>query len=87
MIVAGTVVTVLYGDDLPARRAIGEVRPLEMLMTEAGLEMERQALEGRVKSFERNRRRQEFMRALQMGQEGGPAAAGVPPLAGRGRPR
>ncbi len=75
MIVAGSVATLFYGDDLPARRPIGEVRPLEMLMTEAGLEMERQALEGRIKSFERNQRRQEFLRALQMGQEQRPTLA------------
>ncbi len=87
MVVAGSVATLFYGDDLPARRPIGEVRPLEMLMTEAGLEMERQALERRIKSFERNQLRQEFLRALQMGQEQRPARAGVPPLTGRGRSR
>src|SRR5262245_41965540 len=87
MIVGGSVATLFYGDDLPARRPMGEVRPLEMLMTEAGLEMERQALEGRIKSFERNQRRQEFLRALQMGQEQRPTPSGAPPVAGRGRPR
>ncbi len=87
MVVAGTVVTLFYGDDLPARRAIGDVRPIEMLMTEAGLEMERQALESRIKSFERNQRRQEFMRALQMGQDKRPAPTSTPPLTGRGRSR
>ncbi len=87
MIVSGNVATIFYGDDLPARRPVGEVRPLEMLMTEAGLEMERQALEGRIKSFERNQRRQEFLRALQMGQENPPAPPGGTPVTGRGRQR
>jgi Domain of unknown function (DUF4388) len=87
MIVGGSVATLFYGDDLPSRRPVGEIRPLEMLMTEAGLEMERQALEGRIKSFERNQRRQEFLRALQMGQEQRPAPAGAPPVTGRGRSR
>jgi hypothetical protein len=87
MIVAGSVATLFYGDDLPGRRPVGEVRPLEMLMTEAGLEMERQALEGRIKSFERNQRRQEFLRALQMGQEKSPAPPGGATVTGRARPR
>ena len=87
MIVAGSVATLFYGDDLPTRRPIGEVRSLEMLMTEAGLEMERQALEGRIKSFERNQHRAKFLRALQMGQEQHPAPAGTPPLTGRGHRR
>jgi Domain of unknown function (DUF4388) len=84
MIVSGSVATVFYGDDLPARRPVMDARPLEMLLTEAGLEMERQALEGRIKSFERNQRRQEFLRALQMGQEKRPAPpAGVTGRSGR----
>jgi hypothetical protein len=58
-----------------------------MLMTEAGLEMERQALEGRIKSFERNQRRQEFLRALQRGQDQRHSPTGAPPVAGRSRPR
>jgi hypothetical protein len=86
MIVGGTVATVFYGDDLPMRRPVGEIRPLEMLMTEAGLEMERQALEGRIKSFERNQRRQEFLRALQRGKDQRSTPTGAPPVAGRGRP-
>jgi hypothetical protein len=87
MIVGGSVATLFYGDDLPGRRPVGEVRPLEMLMTEAGLEMERQALEGRIKSFERNQRRQEFLRALQMGQEKSPSPPGGATVTGRARPR
>src|SRR5262249_15884076 len=87
MIVGGSVVTLFYGDDLPLRRPVGEIRPLEMLMTEAGLEMERQALEGRIKSFERNQRRQEFLRALQRGQDQRPTPSGAPPVAGRSQPR
>jgi Domain of unknown function (DUF4388) len=86
MIVSGSVATIFYGDDLPARRPVTEVRPLEMLLTEAGLEMERQALEGRIKSFERNQRRQEFLRALQMGQEKPRSAPpGGAPVPGRGQ--
>jgi hypothetical protein len=85
MVVAGSVATLFYGDDLPARRAIGDLRPIEMLMTEAGLEMERQALERRMKSFERNQRRQEFLRALQMGPESRPAP--TPPLTTSARTR
>ena len=87
MVVAGSVATLFYGDDLPARGAIGDLRPIEMLMTEAGLEMERQALERRIKSFERNQRRQEFMRALQMGPESRPAPTATLPRTTSARTR
>jgi hypothetical protein len=46
-------------------------------MTEAGLEMEKDALEGRIKKFERSRRRAEFLNAL-LGQESKNPPPGVP---------
>jgi hypothetical protein len=64
MIVAGSVAMIFYGDDLPHRLPLGEIRLLELVMTEAGLEMEKEALEGRIKSFELMRHRAEFLGAL-----------------------
>lgn len=57
MILAGTVVMLFYGDNSPGGRPIGTTADLEALLTEAGLEMEKEALEARIKSFERARRR------------------------------
>jgi hypothetical protein len=77
MIVAGNAAMIFYGDDRPLGRPLGEIRPLELVMTEAGLEMEKDALEGRIKKFERSRRRAEFLNAL-LGQE--TKGAPVPPV-------
>jgi hypothetical protein len=85
MIMSGKVATLFYGDDLPGRKPMGDVRPLEVLMTEAGLEMERLALEGRIKNFERTRKREEFLRALQSSSDPKTAAEKTSP--GRERPR
>jgi len=87
MVMAGTVATLFYGDDLPARQPIGDVRPLEVLMTEAGLGMERLALENRIKSFERSRKREEFLRALQSSSDKRPSAAGISTIPDPDRPR
>jgi hypothetical protein len=85
MIMGGKVATIFYGDDLPGHKPMGDIRPLEVLMTEAGLEMERLALEGRIKNFERTRKREEFLRALQSSADPkGPAEQTSP---GRERPR
>jgi hypothetical protein len=57
MILAGTVVMLFYGDNSPEGRPIGSTEDLEALLTEAGLEMEKEALAVRIRSFERTRRR------------------------------
>lgn len=57
MTLGGTVVMLFYGDNVPEGRPIGSTADLETLLIEAGLEMEKEALEARMKSFERSRRR------------------------------
>ena len=46
---------VLYGDNAPDGRAIGPVEELEWALLEAGLAMERDLLEERLRAFERAR--------------------------------
>jgi len=46
---------VLYGDDSPEGRPIGPVEDLEWAVLEAGLAMERDLLEARLRAFERSR--------------------------------
>jgi Domain of unknown function (DUF4388) len=46
---------VLYGDNAPDDRAIGPVEELEWALLEAGLAMERDLLEERLRAFERER--------------------------------
>jgi hypothetical protein len=79
MIALGSVAMIFYGDDLPHGRPLGEVRPLELVMTEAAIEMEKQALEGRIKSFERTRRHAEILSALL--EEGALPLVGSPGVA------
>jgi hypothetical protein len=52
MIVDGRVVMIFYGDDLPKNRPIREIEDLELFMIHAGLAMEKNILEKRIKSFE-----------------------------------
>lgn len=53
MTVNGSVVITLYGDNLPDNAPIGPIDGLELLMTEVGLDMERNLLETRIKSLDR----------------------------------
>jgi len=53
--VNGTTAFVLYGDDLPDRRKLGSLEPLEVLLIEAGLAIEKDALEQRVRQIESRR--------------------------------
>ena len=53
--VNGTTAFVLYGDDLPDRRPLGSIEPLEVLLIEAGLAIEKDALEQRVRQIESRR--------------------------------
>ena len=46
---------VLYGDDAPGRRGVGPVEELEWALLEAGLAMERDLLEERLRQFEKAR--------------------------------
>jgi hypothetical protein len=55
MVVGGSVAMVFYGDDHGEDRPLGSVRDLEVVITEAGLEMEKDALERRIRRFERAR--------------------------------
>ncbi len=52
MVVSGNVVAVLYGDNLPSGEAIGAIEGLELLMLEAGLAMEKTALEIRLRTLQ-----------------------------------
>jgi hypothetical protein len=55
MVVGGSVAMVFYGDDNGEDRPLGSVRDLEVVITEAGLEMEKDALERRMRHFEKTR--------------------------------
>lgn len=52
MVVNGNAIAVLYGDNLPESKPIGPVDALEMLMLEAGLAMEKTALEMRLRTLQ-----------------------------------
>jgi hypothetical protein len=55
MLLRGGVGLVLYGDDAPSGRPIGPADELEWALLEAGLAMERDLLEHRLRDFERAR--------------------------------
>jgi hypothetical protein len=55
MILRDGVGLVIYGDDVPAGRALGPVEELEWALLEAGLGMERDLLEDRLRAFEHAR--------------------------------
>jgi len=55
IILGGNVAMIFYGDNLPSDTPIGSTEELELLMTEAGLAMEKEALDTRVKEVERIR--------------------------------
>ncbi len=57
MIVRESVELIFYGDNLPDGGPIGSMQELEWAMTEASLAMEREALEQRIRDFERARGR------------------------------
>jgi hypothetical protein len=52
MIVNGSVVALLYGDNLPAGNPIGPIDAVEVLMLEAGLAMEKTTLEIRLRTLQ-----------------------------------
>jgi hypothetical protein len=52
MVVNRSAVAILYGDNLPDHRRIGPVDGLELLMIEAGLAMEKTALEVRLRTLQ-----------------------------------
>ena len=55
MLVRESVELIFYGDNLPGGKPIGPTEELEMAMTEASLAMEREALEQRIRDFDRVR--------------------------------
>jgi hypothetical protein len=55
MVLRDGVGLVFYGDDAPAGRPLGPVEDLEWALLEAGLAMERDLLEERLRAFERAR--------------------------------
>jgi hypothetical protein len=57
MMVRESVELIFYGDNLPDGKPIGPTEELELAMTEASLAMEREALEQRVRDFEKARAR------------------------------
>ena len=52
MVVNGSVIALLYGDNLPSRDPIGPVEGLDVLLMEAGLAMEKTTLEIRLKTLQ-----------------------------------
>ncbi len=52
MVVNGNAVAVLYGDNLPEKGRIGPIDGLDLLMLEAGLAMEKTALEVRLRALQ-----------------------------------
>ena len=50
LISEGRVVAVLYGDNLPEQKAIGDTESLEIFLSQAGLAMEKALLERRMMS-------------------------------------
>jgi hypothetical protein len=48
----GKVVAILYGDNVPKKRAIGDTESLEIFLSQAGLAMEKALLERRLRSKE-----------------------------------
>ncbi len=52
MIVDGRVVMIFYGDDLPMNRPIREIEDLELFMIHAGLAVEKNILEKKMRSLE-----------------------------------
>jgi hypothetical protein len=57
MLVRESVELIFYGDNLPDGKPIGPAEELELAMTEASLAMEREALEQKVRDFEKARAR------------------------------
>lgn len=57
VVMAGSAAMVFYGDDAPSGEPLGPTQGLEELLREAGLGMEKEALEERIRDFERSRRR------------------------------
>ena len=57
MIVRESVELIFYGDNMPDGEPIGPTQELEWAMTEASLAMEKEALEQRIRDFERARAR------------------------------
>jgi Domain of unknown function (DUF4388) len=53
MVVGGSVAVILYGDNLPGDEPIGPIHGLETAVTRAGLEMEKETVEARIREFER----------------------------------
>jgi hypothetical protein len=45
----GKVVAILYGDNLPEKRPIGDTEALEIFLSQAGLAMEKALLERRLR--------------------------------------
>jgi hypothetical protein len=56
VVVVGRVQLVLYGDNVPQKQAIGPFRSLELLLGEAGVQIEKDMLDARRRGLERARR-------------------------------
>ncbi len=56
VIVGGTVELVFYGDNAPQNQPIGPFRSLELLLSEAGVQIEKDMLDTRARILERARR-------------------------------
>lgn len=58
LITEGRVIAILYGDNLPEMRPIGDIEGLEIFINQAGLAMEKALLERRIMDLERMKRRE-----------------------------
>ncbi len=57
MVVDDRVAMLFYGDNGAGERPLGAIESVELILAESGLAMEKQALEARLRHFERTRRR------------------------------
>jgi hypothetical protein len=58
LISEGRVIAVLYGDNLPEMKPIGDIEGLEIFINQAGLAMEKALLERKIMELERMRRKE-----------------------------
>ena len=56
VVVGGNVALVLYGDNAPGNQPIGPFKALELVLGEAGVQIERKMLDSRAKGLEKARR-------------------------------
>ena len=61
---AGKIVAVLYGDNVPEEREIGDTTALEIFLAQAGMAMDRALLERKLKDLRQKDEARERRRAV-----------------------